>query len=437
MKILCLDQGAFALDFLMRCQDWSHQVKWYVPDKDRTRLIGKGLVERIDDWRPWARWADLIFLPDNTKFLTQLEPYRREGAKVIGPTPETAAWELDRNEGMRIFKRHGIPVPPFREFTDYDSAIAYVKREGRAFVSKPCGDEPDKSLSYVAKSPADLVYMLQRWQKAQRHKGAFILQEKVDGVEMAVGAWFGPHGFNRGWMENWEEKKLMAGGLGVATGEMGTILRYVERSKLADKVLKPLAPTLQRLGYCGYVDVNCIIDDQGTPWPLEFTMRPGWPLFNIQQRLHEGDPVTWLADLADGRDSNSFKLDQIAAGVVLAIPDFPYSHLTLKEVTGIPVYGLTPGLMEKVHPCEMMQGEAAQDLSGTVLTAPCLVTAGDYVLVASGLGDSVRQARASAHRVLKRLKVPNSPMWRIDIGLRLAKELPRLQAMGYATSLSF
>lgn len=437
MKILCIDQGAFALDWLMRCQDAGHDVRWYVPDNPKHINVGKGIIERADDWRKWARWADIIFLPDNTKYVTLLEPYRREGVKIVGPCEITAAWELDRNEGMRVFKRHGIQIPPYREFSDYDSAIAYVKKEGRAFVSKPCGDEPDKSLSYVAKTPADLVYMLERWKKAQRHKGAFILQEKVDGIEMAVGGWFGPGGFNRGWMENWEEKKLMPGGLGVATGEQGTVLRYVLTSKLADKVLKPLAGTLEKIGYCGYIDVNCIIDAKGVPWPLEFTMRPGWPLFNIQQDLHEGDPAEWLVALANGQDSRAFTLDQVAVGVVMSIPDYPYSHITRKEVTGIPIYGLTPALMKRVHPCEMMMGEAPQDVNGQVIKAPCLVTAGDYVLVTSGVGASVRQARASAYRALKRLKVPNSPMWRIDIGTRLSKELPLLQAMGYARRMTF
>lgn len=432
-----MDKGAFALDWLMRCQAAGHQVKWYVPPNPKNDQIGKGLVPRVAEWRDWIRWADIVFLSDNVLWLTQLEPYRREGVKIIGPSPETAAWELDRNEGMRVFKKHGIEIPPYREFSDYDSAIAYVKREGRAFVSKPCGDEPDKSLSYVAKSPADLVYMLERWKSAKRHKGSFILQEKVSGVEMAVGGWFGPGGFNQGWCENWEEKKLMNGNLGVATGEQGTVVRYVRSSRLADKVLAPMAGTLEKMGYCGYIDVNCIIGEDGTPWPLEFTMRPGWPTFNIQQVLHTGDPAEWLEHLASGRDARSISLDKIATGVVLSIPDYPYSHITRKEVWGIPIYGLKPAMMERIHPCEIQLGDAPQDVNGKVVKTPCWTTAGDYVLVASGLGDTVSQARGQAYRTLKALKVPNSPMYRTDIGQRLAKELPSLQSNGYARQMAY
>jgi phosphoribosylamine--glycine ligase len=436
VRILGLDPGYFGLDWYVRCQDDGHKVKVYCPPNTKTDAIGKGLIERVDDWRAWMRWADLVILTDNTKFLTLLEPYRREGVKIIGPTPEMAAWELDRNEGMRQFKKHGIPVPEYREFNDYDSAIAYVKREGRPFVSKPSGDEPDKSLSYVAKSPADLVYMLERWKKAKRHKGAFILQEKVSGIEMAVGGWFGPGGFNRGWCENWEEKKLMNGGLGVSTGEQGTTLRMVRKSKLADMVLAPFAETLERMGYCGYIDVNCIIDDDGTPWPLEFTCRPGWPTFNIQQQLVEGDHAEWLASLSEGNENSVFRLNEIALGVVMSIPDYPYSHLTRKEVCGIPIY-LEPRLMPNVHLCEVAMGEAPQDVAGKVVNLPSLVTAGDYVMVVAATSQTVSEARRKVYRILDGIKVPNSPMWRTDIGRRLSQELPKLQSLGFATGMEY
>ncbi len=218
---------------------------------------------------------------------------------------------------------------------------------------------------------------------------------------------------------------------------MGTILRYVKKSKLADKVLKPLEDALYRLDYCGYVDVNCIIDEKGNPWPLEFTMRFGWPTFNIQQALLDGDVIEWLADLADGRDSRRLRLNKVAAGVVMALPDFPYSHMTRKEVTGVPVYGITPSLMENIHPCEMMWGDAPQMMNGSIRSVPMHLTSGDYVLVTTGTGDSVRQARDAAYRVMRRLKVPSSPFWRPDIGMRLKKQLPDLQAMGYATGMNF
>lgn len=441
MRVLLIDWfgGDGMLDFAMRCSLAGHEVKWHFKKQERTKNIGRGLVEIINDWREWMRWADIVILADNTKYLREIDAWRKNrGVPVIGATTDAAAWELDRSLGQRILKKAKIPIIPYKEFANYDDAINYVKRENRRFVSKPIGDEPDKALSYVAKSGADMVYMLQRWKRASKLKGHFMLQEFVKGTEMAVGGWFGPGGFLMGWCENFEFKQLMAGDRGPNTGEMGTVLRYTRKSKLAAKVLAPLEDELYRIGYQGYVDVNCIIDEKGDPWPLEFTMRMGWPTFNIQQSLHDGDPVAWLVCLSEGRDARPFRLNEMAVGVVMALPDFPYSHVTMKEVTGVPVYGLTPARMDNIHPCQLMQGYAPQEVNGKITeAAPCLVTAGDYVLIASGTGASIRKARASAYRLLDKIETPSSPFWRPDIGTRLKKQLPLIQTQGYATGIEF
>lgn len=440
MKILVLDYYGTdgALDFCMRCIRDGHKVKWHFKPDFRSETVGDGLVEKVDDWRDWMRWADLVVLADNTKYLREIDAWRQnEDVCIVGASSEAATWELDRKTGQEMFKKVGIPVPAFKEFSDYDAAIAFVKKENRPFVSKPSYDESDKSLSYVGKTPADLIYMLGRWKKQQKLKGSFILQEKVSGCEMAVGGWFGPHGFNEGWCENWEFKSLMAGDKGPNVGEMGTVLRYVKTSKLANKVLRPLEDELHKLNYCGYVDVNCIIDDKGQPWPLEFTMRMGWPTFNIQQRLVAGDHAEWLLALGSGRDSRPFLLDKISCGVVMALPEFPYQKSSPQNVCGVPIYGLEPSRMKGVHLCQASMGSAPQDKDGQVVDGPCMVTAGDYVLVGSGIGETVKQARGRAYQVLDRISAPASPFWRPDIGERLKTQIPEVQKFGFATGMQF
>jgi phosphoribosylamine--glycine ligase len=437
MKLLLVDPHGEGLDFAMRAQRDGHDVRHFIRPTPHTKFIAKGLTQVVDDYRPWVRWADLVFMTDNVLYVHDFDQrWRKEGVKVIGPTEETAKWEIDRAVGMEVFRKAHVAVPPFKMFTDYDDAIAYVKRENRRFVSKPCGDD-DKALSYCSKSPEDMIYMLQRWKKLGKLKSSFIIQEFIPGIEMAVGGWFGPGGFNAGWCENFEFKKLMNDDLGVATGEQGTVLRYVTSSRLARRVLKPITEQLERAGYVGYIDVNCIIDEKGNPWPLEFTMRPGWPTFNIQQALHEGDHVQWLVDLWNGKDAHNWVKNAVATGVVVSIPDYPYSRLTGKEVVGIPVYGLQPENWENTHPCQMMMGVAPKEIKGKFVDVPMMVTAGDYVLVMSGTGHDVQTSSRSAYRRLKTLVVPNSPMYRTDIGQRLRKQLPELQRMGYATGLEF
>ena len=445
MRLLVIDPAGAALDLAWRAKRTGHESRLFMRRTPKTECIGKGMVDvRFSDTHSlWynMEWADLIFLADNTRWLQEVDRFREKYPKkiIVGPTATAAAWELDRDVGMKVFRRYGIDVAPCREFDDYDEAIRYVIKRDCRLVSKPSGDA-DKALSYCAKSPADMVYMLQRWkQNGKLKKAPFILQDFTDGIEMAVGGWFGPHGFSEGWCENFEFKKLCNGDLGVATGEQGTVLAYTRKSKLAAEVLAPLANALRRVSYVGYIDVNCIIDASGKPWPLEFTMRPGWPTFNIMQQLHksvDSDVVSWLRDLALGEDASEFIFDKPSVGVVLSIPDYPYSHITRKEVVGVPVYGITDGDWHWLSPCEMMLAPYPdQKNPSATIVGPA--TAGDYVCVVHGHNDTIQEARQKVYRRLKTLLVPNSPMYRTDIGLRLGKQLSDLQKHGYAPQWKF
>lgn len=438
MKILVAEKHADGmLDIAIRAKLAGHEVLYWLGDYDQHKNpVGRGLVERVRDWREHIARVDLVVLGANDYGMHEFDAWRRRGIPVVGGNPKSARWESDRAYGMQIFKKAGIPVPEYREFRDYDEAIRYVKKQDRPFASKPSGHCDDKALSYVAKEPRDLVYMLERWKRQGKRQGLeFILQEKVNGIEFAVGAWFGPDGFAPGWELNFEHKKLMAGNQGVNCGEMGTAMVYVPSDKLATKVLKPLEGLLFRIGYVGNVDVNCIVDEDGAPHPLEFTMRCGWPAFNIEQRLFKVDCMEFLAGLAAGKPpKDAHWMNEPVIGVVLAHGDFPHSHMTRREVVGVPLYDVEyddPDL----HFTQVMVGDAP--CSPGYGREPCLVTAGDYVLIATGTGDTIQEARRRAYRAVERPRLPSEPFYRPDIGSRLAKQLDQLHEHGYAKGLSF
>jgi len=367
-----------------------------------------------------------------------MDRYRANGIEVIGATAASVRLELDRSYGQSVFKKHGIDTIPYKTFTDYDDAINYVKKSDARYVSKPDDDKGDKALSYVSKSPADMVYMLERWKNNDKLHGQFILQEFVGGSEIAVGGWLGTEGFVGGWCENFEFKKLMPDDLGPNTGEMGTVLGYFKRSKLAEKILKPLENYLVKTGHTGYVDVNCIVDDKGNAWPLEFTMRFGWPTANIQAPLHT-DFTSAQLSLVSKEYEFQARNNLVSIGACVAIPDFPYSYITRKDVTGIPVYGLTGRILNHVHPCQLMWAKNLPDNNpmGGVLYRDMYATAGDYIMVVTALGQTVQAARETLYQRLDRIDIPNSPFHRNDIGRKLAKELPKLHEHGYAKGFTY
>jgi phosphoribosylamine--glycine ligase len=445
-RLLILDTTSNCLDMALRAKMAGWSVKWY--DKPRAdgsaRMAGMGMIDKITDFneirRKWLDWADLIYLPDNTQWLDMLEPYRLQGYPILAPGVAAAEMELNRATGQKAMKEAGIPIMESKAFFDYDEAIAFVKKNPKFLVSKPSGDAA-KALSYVASDPADLCYMLARWKtredlrKAARTEG-FILQERKYGIEMAVGGWYGPGGWSQWFYENWEYKKLMDGDLGVATGEMGTLSRMTKKSKLAEQVLLPIGPLLDKLGYVGYIDNNCIIDKDG-PWPMEWTMRDGWPTkHNVMAHVKNEDPIQWQLDLLNGKDTIEAIEGEICISVVVALPDFPYSKITNKDLCGIPIRGAED--MNHIHLSEVMIGKAPTMVGDKVVDLPGYVTCGDYTMVVTGTGMSITAARRSAYNAVDKVKIPNNPFWRLDIGAgRMKRQLPELHKLGYARGLEY
>jgi phosphoribosylamine--glycine ligase len=430
MRVLFVcDSGDGMLDLAMRSRAVGHQARMFLGKyHPRTRPVGRGLVEMVEHYRPHLDWADLVILEGNGKYLAEMEMWQRRGCRVIGGTPESASWELDRSKGMEVFRRAGIAVPAYREFSNYDDAIRFVERQGEVFYSKPCSDTADKSLSAKTGIKEDPTWMLRKWKKKHgRPPSPFLLQESLEGIEFAVSGWFGPAGFAHAWEHNAEHKRLFAGDLGPNCGESGTVMQFVARSKLADLVLVPLEEQLAAIGYVGSCDVNCIIDAEGNAWPLEFTTRFGWPAFNLETALFEVDPLDFFMALACGESTQgAHRMNEVCTGVVLALPPWPYPPRDYEELIGVPLFGLTPELEEHFHPCEMIAGEDT-----------ALASAGDYLGVATGLGSSVRESARAAYRVLRQLHLPGSPFWRVDIGARLAKEIPKLNEHGFALGLDY
>jgi phosphoribosylamine--glycine ligase len=432
MRILLIDCIGGALDWAMRCQDAGHDIRvWMKPrDGEKRNPIGDGYVKTVPEWKPHMQWADLIFLTDNANLMEELEPYQKRGYPIFGPNIAAAKMELDRQFGQDIFKKCGIKTMPSVEFNDYDKAKEYVASKMERFVCKPNSDV-DKALSYVAKSPRDMIGMLDRWKTEAPQSQGFILQPFVGGIEMAIGGWFGKKGFSKWYTENAEFKKHLPGDTGVNTGEQGTVMRYVKESKLVDKLLTPLTSYLHSINYRGYIDVAAIIDDKGVPWPLEFTSRPGWPCFTIQSSLHIGDPSRWMKDLLDGEDTLEV-LDETAVGIVATIPDYPFTQYTKRNCTGYPIYNTERLVMEDIHYCEVMLGDVVDEEDDKIVYKKGPVTCGDYVLIATGTDFDIHGAQKRAKRALKTIEISHSPGWRDDIGERLEKQLPVLQDMGYA-----
>ncbi len=346
MHVLIIDVDGCGLDICYRAAEAGHKVKWYQPkEKWKMPLDGDGFpgIEKVSAWKPEMTWAksglivNLYNEPNTTK---ELDRYRDFGFPVFGPSTKSANLEIKREEVMKALEAKGVKVPPYKTFPTLQSALAYAKSADKRLVFKTLGSEEDKSLSYCSSSPEDMAGRIESWvDYGHQLKGPCMLQDVIEGNEVGVSAWCGKNGFlPKKWGQNWEFKKLLPGDFGPATGEMGSGMKWVEKSKLAENTLAPMEEELKKMGHIGDVDLNCIVDDKGDAYCLEWTNRFGWPSTQIAMAMNKGDPIQWMKDALSGRDSLQVD-DRCAIGVLMAAPPFPYPDEEEKAV-GLPIAGM-------------------------------------------------------------------------------------------------
>jgi phosphoribosylamine--glycine ligase len=439
MKVLIINMDSVGegLAFAVRCNRAGHQVRlWLCPECNPTTGEGFRGIERIANWVTSMLWADLVVPTGNHDFMKKLAMFRDKGVCVFGPTPASADLEINRLAGMKLFEKAGIEVPEYQQFNSLQEAEKHVRKTEGRYVFKTLGDEEDKSLSYCSKSPADMIARLQRWQKLKLNpKGPVMLQKFIPGIEIGVSRWMGSKGFISKYNENFEHKKSCSGNYGPNCGEAGTVMKYVDHSALGKDVLAPLEKELVKLGHLGDVDVNVIVDEEGQALPLELTMRLGWPAANIMWATHKGDPAQWMRDACEGKDTLDVDTRH-ACGIVLAMPDYPYSKMTKAETEGVPIYGVGNANRKFIAP-QAVKITIMPDMAGDKLVEKkTWVSTGDYLAVVTGVGKTVKQACKRAYDVVKDLHVPDL-ICRDDIGEKLQEEIPKLKGFGYATEFFY
>jgi phosphoribosylamine---glycine ligase len=438
LNLLIVDTDGVGLALAWRATQAGHAVRWFrKPKPNMNATMGRGFgVQTVDNWVAHMSWADLVFTTSNDDYLPRLDFFRKKGTAIYAPTVASANLEIKRADGMKFLEKHGIECPPYKTFKTMAEAEKYVMKTEERYCFKTLGDNEDKALTYAAKSPADMVGQLRRWQKlGMNPKGEVMLQTFIKGVEIGVSCWVGKEGYIGKPTEHFEHKKLMPGEIGCNTGEMGTLAAYVDGSKLAEMIMKPIEADVVKTGHLSDCAVNCIVDEKGKPWPLEFTMRPGWPAFNIMLSQHKGDPIQWMYDAIRGKNTLQVSTE-MAIGVVLAQPDFPYSNATKKETDGVPIYGVTKKNAKYIQP-QAVKLEKLPDMEGEkIVERPMWATAGDYLAVVTGMGKTIAQARKRAYATVDEISVSNM-IYRNDIGEKVKAMLPDLHKHGIATAFEY
>jgi len=390
--------------------------------------VFRGLVPHTVDWREELEWIraagrDGVIVFETAHDGVVQDELRHEGFQVVGGCAFGDRLEGDRDFGQVIMRQAGMQTAQTTRFTDVSAALSYIRQRPRRYVCKHNGHHHPSTRNYVGElaDGADVVALLSQYQNRTEEAIDLILMDFIEGVETGIGAYFNGRTFIGPVCLDWEHKRFFPGDLGELTCEMGTVVTYRGSDRLFRETIAPLAPLLAEHGYCGYININTIINADGI-WPLEFTCRFGYPGFAILDALHVDGWENILRALC-GADVPIATHPGYAIGVVLTAPPFPYLA-DPHPSRGLPISfrgELAPDDLRHLH-----YGEV--DFS---TGDPVIGGASGYVMVVTGRGEDVAAARRSAYRLIDRTVIPNV-RYRADIGCRfIERDELMLTRLGY------
>ncbi|KKU85778.1 MAG: phosphoribosylamine--glycine ligase [Candidatus Wildermuthbacteria bacterium RIFCSPHIGHO2_01_FULL_47_27] len=424
-KFLFVSLESLSGDLAWQLVKEGHAVKAYIKEKSDADVY-LGFIERIDEWKSYVDWADVVVF-DDIDFGNIADELRKKGKYVVGGSAYTDRLEIDREFGQDELKKYGVNTLPGWHFSDYSQAIDFIKKNPDRYAFKPSGNTPSggKGLLFLGQEEdgRDLIELLEQNKNVWQKKAPiFLLQKFVFGVEIAVGAFFNGQDFIYPININFEHKKIFSGNIGPFSGEMGTLMFWSENNYLFEATLQKMLPAIRDSGYIGYIDLNCIVNGRGI-YPLEFTSRFGYPTIHIQLEGILTPVGEWLYQLSRGEQFRLKTKRGFQIGVRVLAP--PY--LTKKDTEEIELYHDLAVSFKKAN---NLDGIHIEDVKKDEDGIWRIAGVSGCVIVVTASGTTVEEARHLAYSRIKNVMIPNM-FYRTDIGLRWGSDSDKLRTWGY------
>ncbi|OHA47147.1 MAG: phosphoribosylamine--glycine ligase [Candidatus Terrybacteria bacterium RIFCSPLOWO2_01_FULL_44_24] len=424
-KFLFVSLESLSGDLAWQVRKEGHEVKAYIKAKT-DRDVYTGFIDRVDSWEKWQDWADVIVL-DDVGFGSIADRLRKRSKLVVGGSVYADRLEIDREFGQTELKKYGVNILPSWNFSDYDKALEFIRANPDRYVFKPSGNTPSagKGLLFMGQEEdgKDLIELIEKNKVAWQKKAPiFQLQKYINGVEVAVGAFFNGKDFIYPININFEHKRVFPGDIGPFSGEMGTLMYWSAPNTLFKATLEKMLQPLRESGYVGYIDLNCIVNGRGI-YPLEFTSRFGYPTIQIQSEGITMPSGEWLYRMASGENFELKVKKGFQVGVRILVPSYFYKESSAETVKN---YRDVAVLFKKPN----FEGVHIEDIKLSEDGVWRIAGVSGCVLVVTGSGSTVEEARRIVYSRIQNIMIPNM-FYRTDIGRGWNNDSDKLQTWGY------
>ncbi|GLX67840.1 phosphoribosylamine--glycine ligase [Paenibacillus glycanilyticus] len=354
-------------------------------------------VNQFDELVKFAKDAaiDLVFIgPDDPLAAGIVDAFEAHNIPVYGPNKAAAEIEGSKIFMKDLLRKYNIPTAKYETFTNYESALTYLREQSVPIVIKADGLAAGKGVT-VAYSMEEAEQALKEAMVDKVFGDAgnqIVIEEFLEGQEMSILAFVDGETV-KAMVPAQDHKPVFDNDKGPNTGGMGTYtpLPHIDPAIIEESIeniIKPTAKAMVSEGrpFRGVLFAGLMITKDG-PKTIEFNARMGDPETQVVlPRLKTELVDVVLASLNGRLDQLELEWsDEAAVCVIVASAGYPGVYPKGIEITGLDAAEAQGALV--FH-------------AGTAEKDGKIVTSGGRVLGVVGRGRDIAEARARAYEAV-------------------------------------
>ena len=333
-----------------------------------------------------------------------VDAFRAAGLKIFGPTKAAAEIEASKDFAKRLMVKYDVPTAAYETFSDFDAALAYVKRGSLPTVLKYDGLAAGKGVviaTTMEEAEATLRDMLL---DTRFGKGSVVIEEFLTGEEFSLMCFVAGNKICAMPVAQ-DHKRAYDNDEGPNTGGMGayTELPFISEEDHAyamEKIMQRVADAMVAEGtpFTGVLYGGLMKTPNGIK-VIEFNARFGDPETEVVLPRLKSDAIDVFMAVASNEQPAAEWSEGATLGIVLASKGYPGDYTKGHVIRGV----------ERVESKVYHMGTAMKDGE--------LVTNGGRVMFVVAEAPTLREAQQKAMEDVERIECDNL-FHRNDIGAK-------------------
>ena len=334
-----------------------------------------------------------------------VDRFREEGLKIFGPTKAAAEIEASKDFAKRLMFKYDVPTAGYETFTDFDAALAYVKKGTLPTVLKYDGLAAGKGVviaTTMEEAEATLRDMLL---DTKFGEGRVVIEEFLTGEEFSLMCFVAGNKICAMPVAQ-DHKRAYDNDEGPNTGGMGayTELPFVTEEDHAyamENIMQRVADAMVAEGtpFTGVLYGGLMKTPNGIK-VIEFNARFGDPETEVVLPRLQSDAIDVFMAVASNEQPRAEWSEGATLGIVLASKGYPGDYAKGYAIRG----------MENVKESKIYH-------MGTAMKDGELVTNGGRVMIVVAEAPTLREAQQKAEADVARIECDNL-FHRTDIGAK-------------------